>query len=792
MDRTRRPARSRGDLCLVLGLAVLAACFLAPALKDGLAFGPFDFDLSLTPITAGLFPQVHSPYNGDAVSQMIAWNAFDWRMVHEGHFPLWNSYSVLGMPEFFNFESSVLSLPDLVSYAVPLNFAFTVVVFVKLVLAGTGAYLFGRVLGLCRIASFFAGATFMFSGAFASWLTWPLSDVAAWSGWIFAFAMLSYRTKQARYVVLLAIAVAFSVYGGFPEANVMFAVVFLAAAVAAGLALLVSRNGISVSGLVRVGGGGIAGVALSAPLWLPGLSVISGAHRTTEGNYVGLPLRTLPLLFSQGYFGLPIGAKPSPFQLPRWNYYETVSYVGIVALVLAAVAVCSDLRRGRVIALAFALLFSLGFVYEPVSFHPLQSVADHLGLVTAIRFERMRIFTEFLVAMLAGAGLDVLVRRAHERSTRLAFLVSALAGTTGVGLALVAADNPALSLAARSERLHALVWPTVLSGGLLVLAVIWFVVHSSPYGRALRALIVSGGVAFSFFAGVGIPSYARSAYPSTPAVLRLQSIVKGSLVGLDGGNTTSVRSFAHLGFYPNVNVGYGVHLFAVHDPMVPLAYFRSWPFAAAAPTAFGVGLFTPDVNSVGLARRYGIGYVLVAPGLPAPGGMKKVATIQGERLYRVPGSSPFGLAGGRPGTVAYRSVDGGGGYVVNVAAKQGSTLLLAVSDVPGWHASVDGRAVGLRRYDEVMMKLSLAPGSHVVRLSYWPRRYSEGLALAAAAALVLLAYYGLAREITRHQLRSLFVRSGAHSRSTIWRQTTDESLASEGQASFFSGPNDSR
>jgi len=85
--------------------------FLSPAVVDGGTFGPFDYDTTLTLLGSGLYPAVHNLSNGDAVSQMISWNALDWRMIHAGHFPLWNDYSGLGMPEFLNFESGVLSFP---------------------------------------------------------------------------------------------------------------------------------------------------------------------------------------------------------------------------------------------------------------------------------------------------------------------------------------------------------------------------------------------------------------------------------------------------------------------------------------------------------------------------------------------------------------------------------------------------------------------------------------------------------------------------------------------------------
>src|ERR1039458_2870898 len=115
---------------------------------------------------------------------MVPFNTFDWTAIHHLQFPLWNDLSLLGLNQFLNFQSAVLSLPDLMSYLAPLRFAFLVVVAMKLLIAGTGAYVLCRVLGLRPLASALGGVTFMLSGAFSAWLAWPLSGVVAWLGWI--------------------------------------------------------------------------------------------------------------------------------------------------------------------------------------------------------------------------------------------------------------------------------------------------------------------------------------------------------------------------------------------------------------------------------------------------------------------------------------------------------------------------------------------------------------------------------------------------------------------------------
>ncbi len=745
----RRLARhSRSDILGFLALGALAAAFISPALKDGFAFGNYDLDLSLTSLTHGLYHAVHSPFNGDAVSQMIAWNTLDWQMIHHGQFPLWNHFSVLGMPQFLNFESSVLSLPDIISYAFPLKLAFLVVVYVKFVLAGTGVYVFARVLSLRRASALFAGVTFMFSGAFASWVTWPLSDVAAWSGWLCAFGVLAYRQpRRLGYVAALGVAVAFSVYGGFPEANVMFVFVVTAVVIAAGASMLVLGRKISIRGCISVIAGSLFGVLLSAPLWFAGYPVISAGHRTHEGHYASLPMRTLPQLFSQGYYGLPVGSNEvTHFQLARWNYYETVSYVGIAALVLCLLALIRGWRRPAVLGLFFALVISLGLTYQPVDFHPLQSLEYHLSQISAIRFERMRIFSAFLIAMLAGCGLDMLVTSWSRRKTRLAFMVASAIGALAVVLVELNTRAQTLVDTQRAVRLASLEWPLIIALALLVIAAIGSRVRGVTFAPLAVFAVLVTQIAWLFFSGVAIPTYSHSVFPVSPEVARLQSIVKTALVGLDGGNTDNVRLFAHVGLYPNVNIGYHIRLFAVHDPLVPRAYFLSWPDQRAAPERFGVGLFTPDVNTATLARRYGISYVLVAPGLSAPLGMSYVTTLADERLYRVGGAAQFSVtgSGAHPGKADVVGIsdnaNGRYSFTVNVSPTLSSpTLVMRVTDLPGWHLTVDGHRVATSRYQQVMMSAPLPSGHHRIVLSYWPARLGYAIALACGSTVAFLA-----------------------------------------------------
>src|SRR6202034_326802 len=96
----------------------------------------------------------------------------DWQLVHHGELPWWSDDEATGLPLFLNFEAASFSLPSIVSYAFPLGWVFLVIVLMKLLICGLGAYALARLLGCRPMAAALGGTTAMLSGSFAAWLGW--------------------------------------------------------------------------------------------------------------------------------------------------------------------------------------------------------------------------------------------------------------------------------------------------------------------------------------------------------------------------------------------------------------------------------------------------------------------------------------------------------------------------------------------------------------------------------------------------------------------------------------------
>ena len=138
---------------LALGwLVLIGLLYLLPALSHGVFIGTYDLLSKL-----GLSKQpgviVHNGELWDQIDSMIPWTNLAWMQVHAGHLPLWNPFNGLGLPLAFNWQSAPFSLPSAVGYLVPLRYAYDVGIALTLIIAGSGAYVFGRVLGLGALAS---------------------------------------------------------------------------------------------------------------------------------------------------------------------------------------------------------------------------------------------------------------------------------------------------------------------------------------------------------------------------------------------------------------------------------------------------------------------------------------------------------------------------------------------------------------------------------------------------------------------------------------------------------------
>ena len=763
--------RALPDIIGVAWVVCAGVAVLVPALAHGASLGPFDqlsrYGLSQRPGTV-----VHYRGPGDQIEMLIPWTSLAWVQVHSGHLPLWNPYSALGMPLLFNWQSAAFSLPTLIGYLFPLRLAYSAVQIVTVIVAGTGAYVFGRVLRLGVAGATTAAVVFELSGPFVGWLGWPNSSAMSWAGWLFAAGVLIVRgRRRAGAVALFAVSLAFSIYAGQPETVVLFAGALLLF-VAVVLARDRSLGGGRRAWLRPVGDlalASVAGAALAAPLALPGLQLAQGSVVRVASTYGALAPHNLANLLFQGFDGLPVAGSR---YFGNSIYPETAVYVGIIALALAVVALATRWRRPEVPALALCALSMAAVAYVG----PVVSVIDSATGLRSVAWHRSVQPLVLVLAVLAGAGMDAVA--GAGRSTRVRRALLAGFGALGVVLAaLWVAGRGHLPSAEASIRATSFVWPLVQTAlGLAVGAALVVAARRAPKAgdpaelapRAPRAgltwataVLLAGETAFLVTAGAPLASSSPTFATPTPAERALAADVGGGLVAFSSRDCHTPPT---LGIHQDINVVYGVHELADFDPMVPEATFRSFQRATgqhAAPVNAPL-ILCPAVDTAAVARQYGVGFILTQDSSPVPAGTDFVARIADERLYRVPNSSLASVspAAGAPDAVSGTAAGEEAPAVwvtpdelrIRTSAHTQSVLRIGITAVPGWSAQIDGHPLILRTLAGTMLQARLPPGDHVVTLTYWPTTFTAGLVIAALGAAGLVGVPVTAR-LRRRRVR---------------------------------------
>ncbi len=363
--------------------------------------------------------------------------------------PLWDPYHGGGTPLLANPDALVLHPISALFLFLPFDAAFTASIVLQFALLAFGAYLLARQIGIGREGATLAAAVLSLSGPAASLAS--LQNVLSAAAWVplsvFAF-LRGLEPMARRWLPLAALCLAVVLMTGEP-ASALGALLL-----ASGLALASpGSSGSSPRERLRAMGALAAvlflGVVLAAAQILPArellrLSTRGAGFSPEEGMKWSLePARLLEVVLPR-IFGDPTRLSPLHWWgrfLFEGSYPFLLSiYVGIIPCLLAAIAIC---RRGtgaaRRLALAaiagFAMLLALGR-HTPLY----RGLFAALPAVRQVRYpERFLLITLLAVALLAGEGLDLLLRGEPVFRRRAVRAIFAAAALLFVGTTLVAA-----------------------------------------------------------------------------------------------------------------------------------------------------------------------------------------------------------------------------------------------------------------------------------------------------------------------------------------------------------------
>jgi hypothetical protein len=740
-----RASRVGPTLLAAIGFLALAAAFLARSLSpDGLLSPPSQLGGRLLwPDPLGAPPRLSgaSFETADHVALFAPYAAFIQRELAAGRLPLWNPLIGLGTPVVESMQPTLLHPFTLLLYALPSDDALTLLVVLRLALAGLGGFTLARTLGLGRLAATLCGLLFMLSPFHLRFRLHTLPNVSALLPFLLACSELQLRGGSSRRCgAAWSLLGALAFLGGHPETSVHT----IAAAWTYHL-LRAAGSGTAPPLAPRLGAAllflsvctALAMLAATAVLW---------AH--LEALLESFVLR----------FRLMVGGTPPAADAFAPLVPGSQGYAGILALLLAA--------RGLPVRGPFPAWPWLGLgaaaLLAALRPGPLAAIVDALPIVRTGIHDRAIFVAHLAIAVLAARGLAA----PTCRRTRWAVRVTAalIASSLAVSWAPVGAEWTAVPRALALPLVFLCIGATALE---LIDRTRW-------RGGGAVALIVAV-FAELYATRAPAPQDLPARLPPMPPLLRLVD--------------TSGRAYiSHELLVANMNMVYGVPGLGAYDAMLDNRMTRLL-LAAGLQGSIGLGVHSPGEPARASRRLLDLLNVrtivtsrpIEDPELAAtleplasspasvyrnPHALPRAFVVEKTRSARDPNQAlrlvldpridlaqvvvlepapraeaarPLRPGRARPGAEV---LDHRPGDVrIAVSAPRGGYLVFSETYLPGWTAELDGAPAPVLRGDYALISVPLRVGSREVALRYRPAWLTVGgpISLVAVAALAAAA-----------------------------------------------------
>lgn len=445
-------------LCLAVTLSYLPALFVSigPAGRESALRGSWRRGITLgTPVI--------DPNDGLTTESLGKLSADLW--LH-GQVPWWNPYSGIGLPLAAEMQSGSFFLP----FTLLLHFPGAVVL-LRLclqLLSGVLTYLLLERLGVASTAAFAGALLYAWNGTFA-WFQhssiFPLPFLPLLLLGI-EFTTREERRSRRWGPVLIAVAVAFSLYSGFPQTAYLNGILGVVWILARMVRVQASRR---LAVLLRCAGAALCGLGLSAPLLLPFFEYLQRSavqHNHFSGAALP-PSGLLPLLLPYIYGPLEAfnGLVDKPDLLLDWG--NIGGYLGLAVTILALAALCRrDHERTLRLSLGvFAVLVLARSIGALGTLHLFRLVPGN-DMLAVFRYGTPA--SEMAVAILAALAINDWQTGAMRRRTVLAASVLSFALIT---IAIYLARDVLAPLASHGR----IYWPwlasSLLVAGLMLLGV---------------------------------------------------------------------------------------------------------------------------------------------------------------------------------------------------------------------------------------------------------------------------------------------------------------------------------
>jgi hypothetical protein len=619
-----------------------------------------------------------------------------------GHVPWWNPYEGLGSPLAGEMQAATFFPPT--AFLLLPNGQVLSHVAVELA-AGLSTYFLLRRLSLGRAAAVAGGIAFGLNGTF-SWLSHaPANPVALLPMVLLGVELAADTTGRsgARAWGLIGIALALSIYAGFPETayvDGLFVGVWV-------IVRAVQLRAVWRTFILTVAKGAGLAVLLAAPLLIAFVDYLPqaylGAHSGAFGS-TALPRNAFSQAFLPYVYGPINSFSPNDATGTLTTIWGSVGgYLTFSAVILALIGLYGARFRALRVMLLIWTIVSFGRTY---GVQPFQHIAF---------FRYSDPSWEFALIALAAFGMDDVIR---VRVPRWWILASSLVSLAFFGVVANGARSEVHRLV---DAAHHQAW--ALTSLLWALAMIGITVLAALLLRGrIRALVLVAIFSLDAALMFAIPEFSapRSASIDTAPVSFLQK------------HLGSYRFYSIAPIQPNYGSYFSVSSLDVNDLPVP----KLWSTFVnqdldpnAVPIVFNGTMRKDPSGSNALeefARHFsafegaGVKFLLVPTGtvlpqLPPTDALRRVFADPSTQIYQLPTPSPiFSTSQGncvvRASTFASATV----------TCPRPQQLVRRELYMKGWDASSNGRSVDVTPFDTVYQQVHVPAGTSTISFSFTP------------------------------------------------------------------------
>jgi hypothetical protein len=668
--------------------------------------------------------------NDGFISQAVSKQASEQWL--RGDIPYWNYYEGVGTPLAGEMQSAALS-----PFVLLLHFSNGLLIFhiILEVISGIATYLFLKQLGISITSALVGGITVALCGTFA-WLANAVVNPIAFLPVLmlgFEIALNATVNKKRGGWVLVAIAIALSLYAGFPETA------YINTLLAGGWALvrlfMLKKRALQIDYFIKLFKGCLAGLLLASPILAAFLGYLPysdiGAHGNTFAN-ASLGTNAIPPALFPYIYGPIFGFSSYDATGGLMGFWGSVGgYFTFSVFILAIFGLFSKLPRALKIflfgwvAICAMKLFGVDIVTTFVNLIP---TIKHAAFY---RYVPPSIF--FALVILAAFGLDSISSGIIKKKT----LVKVFGGVTLLSVGLVyIAKNEAVKF---SFAPHYKIWAlcsVLLAFGVIVLLLAATTIVQQRYVRSLIASIVIGECILLFI----IPQFSLpKVTTNTEPVKYLQQNIGmqrfytfgpiepnyGSYFDIASINQNDLPVPKKWANYIEKNLDTNT------NPLLFVGYFRADPKGRSAEAEF----FQHFSNY----QKVGVKYVVTRPAqlkLQQAGAynLKQVYKNATLEIYELPNPSPYFVAQSDACSISAKTRS-----VIKLECKKATTLVRKELNLPGWEASVSGKNSSISENDNLFQAVSVPAGKSTVKFTYAP----PFIGLAYAGFVLALILIGL-------------------------------------------------